>query len=73
MTTLNSISPAVKSPRPMFGLGLAKPDRQRVDPSAASDAAWWSEVSNDSYTAELDRLAGESAALDAHEQGLSFA
>ncbi len=82
MTTLYPAPAAVKSPRRMFALGLAKPNRERVAPYTAADLAWAAAALNadaTDYAVEgpadfvLDLMAAESAAFDAYVAGLSFA
>ena len=73
MTTLYPAPAAVKSPRRMFALGLAKPNRERVAPYTAADLAWAAAELNAwaaDYEVEvpadfvLDQMAGESAYHD---------
>lgn len=82
MTILYPAPAAVKSPRRMFALGLARPNRERVARFTAADREWAAQALNVECrdfevialgTAELDRLAAESAALEAYAAGLSFA
>lgn len=82
MTTLYPAPAAVKSPRRMFALGLAKPDRECIAPYTAADREWAAAHLNASaadYAVEgpadflLDEMAAESAAFDAYMAGLSFA
>lgn len=80
MTILYHPARRVNRPRP-FGLGIARPARERRVGYTAADARWWAENSpanRDGHEvafpsdAELERMAEESAELDRLCRGIVF-
>lgn len=72
MTILFTACVPVK-PRKPFGVGIARPARERRTPYTAADAQWWAENSPANAVgyevagpsdAEIDRMARESEELD---------
>jgi hypothetical protein len=71
MTTILYDATRTVKPARRFGAGLLATRPAYTAPFTASESAWWAAESARVESARFDRLAGESAALDLMEAGIS--